>query len=102
MVMIAAPAVRPSKPRPIDELIETYLRERTRRHEIVDLTARNQRSALRSLVPVLGGRQVDRLTARDIERWLEGREHLAAASRRSDYSAVRSFCAWLVRRGRLR
>jgi site-specific recombinase XerD len=86
----------------LGSLTDAYLRERIRRHEITPLSARNIRCSLRSFAKVFGDRQVRMLSQRDVERWLETRSGLSAATRRSGLSDVRSFCLWLVRRGYVR
>jgi site-specific recombinase XerD len=84
------------------DLVEPYIQERLARREITSLTARNERSALRGFARVAGDRRVGQLSHDDIDQWLATLHRLAASSRRSDLSSVRSFCRWLVRRGYLK
>jgi hypothetical protein len=89
----------PAKKGPtLDSLGDAYLWERRQRHEITPLSARKIRCSLRSFAKVFGARPVKNLSQRDVERRLETRSGLSAATRRSDLSDVRSFCQWLVRR----
>src|SRR4051812_20929908 len=85
----------------VRQLAHAYLRERVARGEITALSGRNHRSALELFAEVVGDKPVVDITARDVERWLETRQHLRQSTRRSQFSYVKSFCAWLVRRGAL-
>ncbi len=87
---------------PLERLVEAYVRERRLRQEITALTARNYRSTLGRLAESFGARPVARLGQRDIEKWLESRSGRSAATRRSEFSEVRSFCQWLARRRHVR
>jgi len=88
-------------PRTVASLVEPYLAERLARHEIGHGSARNARSALRRFAAVVGDVPVRKLAQVDVERWLETRDRMSAATRRHNLSTVRSFCGWLVRRGHL-
>lgn len=83
-----------------DDLAEAWVSGRLRRREIVLDTARNQRCALAGFVEVIGNRRS--IERADVLRWAERCAHLAASTRRSDFSAVRGWCAWLVYEGHLR
>jgi site-specific recombinase XerD len=86
----------------LDRLIEPYVRERLRLHEVVPLTARNERSILSRFATAVGARPVANLSRADVERWLASRHKKAAATRRGELAEVRAFCRWLVRRGHVR
>jgi integrase/recombinase XerC len=85
----------------ISELATQWLTERVRQHKLNPMTARNYRSTFAGLVAAVGDIPPDQLTTDTLEHWLEARAHLSAATRRGDLSAVRGFCAWLVRHGTL-
>jgi integrase/recombinase XerD len=80
------------------ELAEEYVRERVVRKELTRQTARNVRCALVRFAHFAGEGPVGELDYRAVEAWLADRAHLAAATRRSQFSAVHTFCAWLHRR----
>ncbi len=82
----------------VADLTDNYLAQRLALHELTPLTARNHRSALSTFSRSCGRRPVERLSPRDVERWLATRHHLAPATRRSQFSYIRSFCSWLVKR----
>lgn len=82
----------------IDRVTE-YLEERVSRGELDPMTARNHRSALLHLARSVGTKPVKRLSSTDVEHWLESRQHLRPTTRRSQFSYVVTFCAWLERRG---
>lgn len=82
-------------------LVDPYIAGRLRRHEIGKVTARNDRWILRHFADVVGPLPVERLGARQINRWLESLEMLAPATRRRRFSTVRTFCAYLTAEGRL-
>lgn len=91
-------------PRTIPDLIEPYLRGRVRAHEIIPLTARNDRCILRHFAgacgcsgPVVPGA----LNRRHVRRWIEALEPFAPATRRRRWSTVRTFLGWLVVEGQL-
>lgn len=83
----------------LSELVAPYLRERVRRRELTPLTARNHDTALRQFAALYGKRPVARLARRDLERWLEVYGYLAAGTRRSRFSMLRTWFNWLVDRG---
>lgn len=85
----------------LTDLATTYLTERVARGELDPMTARNHRSALNTLAASVGTKSVGRLSTRDLERWLETRAHLRPATKRSQFSYVMTFCAWLHRHGHL-
>lgn len=84
------------------DFVEGYLRERQRRGELTPLTVRNDRCILRNFAASAGARPVDKLSQRDVEKWLGDIGHLAPATRRGRFSVVRTYCRWLVSRGHLR
>ena len=85
----------------VGDLVEPYLRGRLRAGEIVKLTARNDRCALRQFAEACGERLVATVGRGEGRRWLESLDGLAPATRRRRLSAVRGFCAWLLLEGRL-
>lgn len=82
----------------LTELASQYLNERVARGELDPMTARNHRSALRQFAGVVGSKSVGRLSTADLERWQETRVHLRPSTRRSQFSYVVTFCAWLHER----
>lgn len=86
----------------LTSLITEYLTERRNRAELTRRTARNLRYCLDSLDVSFGNRPLHHLTPRVIDRWLETVGHLAPSTRRNHLSAARTFCAWLVRCGKLK
>lgn len=84
------------------EAVEQYLDGRVRRHEITARTARTHRTALRGFVEACGDKTVDKITVRDVRRWLGTGEHWSAGTRRARFSVVRAWCQHLVLEGELR
>lgn len=84
-----------------DALVEQYLRHRLGQRTLSWASARNSRSHLTRFAELLADVPVHELAPEHIERWKESRSHLAASSRRGQFSTVRSFCAWLVKAGYL-
>lgn len=85
----------------LTELATGYLEERVSRGELDPMTARNHRSALTRFCCSVGTKPVERLNVKDVERWLETRAHLRPTTRRSQFSYVLTFCAWLERHGHI-
>lgn len=85
----------------IPDLIEPYLRGRVRAHEIIPLTARNDRCILRHFAGVCGPVAPGSLNRRHIRRWIEALEPFAPATRRRRWSTVKGFLGWLVVEGHL-
>lgn len=79
----------------VADVVETYVRGRVRRGEIVALTARNHRVVLNQFAEVADCK-VSKLQARHVKRWQERYEHLAQATKRNRLTIVRSFCRWMV------
>lgn len=88
--------------RPLGGLALEYVTGRIARGEITPGTGRNHRCYLSLFAEAMGNRPVGRIGVSDIERWMESRSHLRVATRRSQFSVVRSFCAWLVDRHLMR
>ena len=63
----------------VADVVETYVRGRVRRGEIVALTARNHRVVLNQFAEVADCK-VSKLQARHVKRWQERYEHLAQAT----------------------
>jgi len=84
------------------DLITPYLRERVRRREFTKDTARNNYTALKQFADIYGRRPVANLSRRDVERWLEEYSYLAAGTRRSRFSMLRCWFAWLADRGHIK
>lgn len=84
-------------------LIDIYLRQRRARREITRGTAARIRSTLTTLAASHGDRPLEQLGRRAIERWLAHRApSVKPATLRLEFSAVRTFCRWLVLDGRIR
>jgi len=88
-------------PGTIPDLIEPYLRGRVRAHEIIPLTARNDRCILRHFAGVCGPVPPPALNRRHLRRWIEALEPFAPATRRRRWSTVKTFLGWLVVEGQL-
>jgi len=88
-------------PRTLPDLIEPYLRGRVRAHEIIPLTARNDRCILRHFAGVCGPVAPGVLNRRHVRRWIEALEPFAPATRRRRWSTVKGFLGWLVIEGQL-
>lgn len=86
----------------VDDLVWPYLRGRLAMAEIGRQTERNIACALRSFAAVCGNRPVERISRREVERWLEEIGQLAPSTRRAMLSRVAAFCEWLVERRHLR
>lgn len=86
----------------ITRLAHTWTLDRVRRREIVAVTAARHRSILAGFADSFGQRPVANLSRADIERWQAARTHLAASTRRHEFSVIRSFCQHLVRAGHIR
>jgi integrase/recombinase XerC len=82
--------------------IDRYLNQRRNQGTLTPDSVRNQRCVLYGLAESFGRRPVERLSRRDIDRYLETIGHLAPATRRQRLSTVRTFCAWLVLQGTIR
>jgi integrase len=84
----------------LDPLIARYVRERQARGELTDTTARKAENVLRTFSLVYGRRPIDRLSTKDIDRWIAAQvkaEH--KPSTRGFYlSQLRGFVEWLRRR----
>lgn len=101
-VAVSAQTTSPARPRiVIGDFIEPFVRGRLRRHEIVPLTARNERCHLRSFADANPAIPVAKLDVRHVRRWLESIQHLAPNTRRRRFSTVHLFCAELVHDGYL-
>lgn len=83
----------------LSDLANRYLSERVAQGALDPMTARNHRSALNRFAESVGSKSVGKLSTRDVERWLETRSHLRPSTRRSQFSYVVTFCAWLERQG---
>jgi site-specific recombinase XerD len=82
----------------VSDQIDPYLRDRVLRHELTPLTARNHRSALGAFAVIVGEVTCEEVSYHHVERWLVSRRFLCASTRRSQFSALRSFFRWLQRR----
>lgn len=85
----------------LDQLFRAYLTERLRRGEIKPLSARNARCTLEGLARFYGDGPARLVSAEDLAAWAETIGGKAPATRRAQISAVKGFCAWMVRRGYL-
>lgn len=83
-----------------EALVQQYLDERVARRDLDPMTARNHRSTLNQFAKEVGA-DPTAITSRDVERWLATRTHVAQSTRRTQFSNVKTFCAWLRLRGYL-
>lgn len=81
--------------------VDRYLRGRRARGEIAVRTYRTHHEHLLEFARVHGGRRVDQLGPKAIERYLEHIGRHAPSTRRSRLSTVKGFCRWLVEQGLL-
>ena len=82
------------------ELARVYVRARLDMHEIVDSSATTMGGALARFAHEVG--QAGNISNDRIECWLAERGRtIAQGTLRSEYSAVRTFCRWLVLHGHL-
>ena len=79
-----------------------YIEGRLHRNEITADSARMPWLALRELSDSFGNRPLDQLGEPAIHRWLETNTRKSPGTRRNELGAVRAFCRWLVREGKLR
>lgn len=76
-----------------------YVLARQRRGDVTTATATRQRHILGTFADSYGNRSPSVMSRRDVERWLATRGHLAAGTRRNEFSTVRAFIRYLVREG---
>lgn len=86
----------------VSELAERFLVEKVARKELDPGSARNRRSALRVFVAIVGDRPIRDLTAEHIGIWIEARADLAPATRRAQWSALKTFLIWARAGGHLK
>jgi len=99
---VSAQPTSPARERTlIVDFIEPFVRGRLRRHEIVRVTAQNERCHLRSFADANPRVPVAKLDVRHVRRWLESIQHLAPNTRRRRWSTVHGFCEDLVQDGHL-
>lgn len=93
-----------AKPKPVvADVVRVYLAERVARGEIRRITAQGMDAPLQGFARVCGRRPVDKLSKRDVERYMETiGTRLAPASRRNHLFVISGFCDWLVDRKLLR
>lgn len=87
---------------PLGRLAKRYVKGRLERGELARSSSRSIKTVLGALVETFGARPVEQLGPSDIDRWLATTRHLAAATRRSQLSAVRGFMLWLQRERHIR
>ena len=75
-----------------------YVAARRARHEITVDTARRLATILGGFTDSYGRRDPAKLGRADVERWQATRSHVAPGTRRLEYSAVRQFIRYLLRR----
>ena len=86
----------------VGELVDVYVAERIALNAVGELTARNDRCALRLLARVAGPeRHVAAGQIGDVKEWLKAQHDLAPATRRCRVSKLRGFIAWLIDEGHL-
>jgi integrase/recombinase XerD len=83
-------------------LVDKWLRGRLERHEIVKSSAKTLRTTLYGFAESYGNRPVERMGRGDIECWLAEQKGCRDTTRQARLSAVRCFCRWLVREGKVR
>lgn len=83
-------------------LVGRYLDHRVGQCTLSILSARNHRSTLNVFAQCLSHIAIDAMQVTHIEQWLASRQHLAPATRRAQFSSVKTFCNWLVREGHLK
>lgn len=76
--------------------IHTFLTSRRKQGRYNPTSIRGIYPRLRSLDEHFGNRPINRLTTREVERWLESLERLSQNSRASYLASVRQFTRWLV------
>lgn len=74
-----------------------YTTGRIKRGEIVQTTRTQYHSVLYRFAAVHGRRPLEQLGTRTVERWLETFEGKAVTTRRSAFTIVKGFTAWLAR-----
>lgn len=84
------------------ELVAAYLAHRVGQRTLGAMAARNHRSVLGRFAEAMGEVPPHSLSPADVERWLESISGLRPSTRRGHFSAVRTFCTWLVRAGVLK
>jgi site-specific recombinase XerC len=78
-------------------LVYAWINGRVRRREITAGTARRYRTVALTFAETFGARPVKNMSRRDVERWLESRQHLAKGTLRNDVNTLRGFLTWLQR-----
>lgn len=100
-VAFSAPLmVRQAKGAGMDTLapfVRRFVRERERRGEIAQISARNFESRLDGLVASFGKRPLSQFGPRAINRWQETIGDLSPATRHAYTATARVFCRWLVK-----
>lgn len=84
------------------DLADHYMTLRLRSGDISKPTRNRMRTVLWSFADTFGGRDVAKLSRRDIDRWMATRGHLSPGTRRLDWSILRVFVRWLVERRHVR
>lgn len=84
------------------EHVDRYVDGRFKRREIGRHSRDRLRSVLTRFADSYGAKDPAKLSYRDIERWLESRSHIAASTRRGEWSSVRCFTRWLTERNVIR
>lgn len=78
-------------------LVYAWINGRVRRREITTDTARRYRTVALTFAEMYGARPVKNIGRRDVERWIESRQHLAKGTLRNDVNTLRGFLTWLQR-----
>jgi site-specific recombinase XerD len=86
----------------VPALLDTYLRSRVRRGDMLVATAAGIRPQLYRFADSFGKRVVPNITERSTIRWLEHIGHLAPGTRRNNWSNVSRFIDWLAVEGYVR
>lgn len=86
----------------ISKLIDRYVSGRLERGEIVPLTAATLRQTLQRFAVVIDDPATREFSRDHIDLWLVRTNGLAASTKRTRLSCIRSFCEWAVVEGHLR
>lgn len=79
-----------------------YVNERKDKGEFTRGTADRTWYCLADFAQLFGGRPMTHLTPVFVDRWLASHPEWKQGTRRTHFGQVRSFCAWLLRRGLVR
>lgn len=78
-------------------LVYAWINGRLARREVTPGTARRYRTVALTFAASYGARPVKNMSRKDVERWMETRQHLAKGTLRNDVNTLRGFLTWLQR-----